>query len=201
MLNYKIIPEWPTGYKYSPQAGLFYRNKSKTRRGGSIGHLNGSGYMGMRIFGYGFIFHHRLAFLAMTAKMPGINDQIDHINGIKTDNRFENLRIVDVRNNQNNKTIHRNGKLVGAVFCEREKLFVSRIRVKNKRINLGHFKSEIEAHEAYMEAKNQIEKTGILEYKFGKQKKKRRIKVGKAIRDDQISRNGTAELEEGRGDE
>jgi len=120
---------------------------------------------------------HRLAFLAVTGKMPGSKVEVDHINGKVNDNRFVNLRLVDGRNNQNNKRVHREGSLVGAIYLKREKLWISRIRFKNQRINLGHFKNEIEAHVAYLTAKRQIESTGDLNWTVIKLRKGATVEI------------------------
>ena len=77
---------------------------------------------------------------------------VDHVNGNGLDNRRKNLRIVSHRINLNNTSRHRNGKLVGASFCKKEKRWMSQILVDKKRIFLGHFKSEELAHEKYVEA-------------------------------------------------
>jgi hypothetical protein len=47
---------------------------------------------------------HRLAWVLMTGKQP---DFIDHINGLKHDNRFVNLRDVTASENMKNRTAHR----------------------------------------------------------------------------------------------
>jgi len=43
---------------------------------------------------------HRLARLYMTGKMP--REQVDHINGVRSDNRFTNLREASHKENQHN---------------------------------------------------------------------------------------------------
>ena len=82
---------------------------------------------------------------------------IDHINGDKIDNRIENLRILPQRENLQNLEVHRNGKLLGASYYKRKKKYQSQIKINNKNVHLGFFKTEIEANKAYEIACQHIE--------------------------------------------
>jgi len=62
--------------------------------------LNGKSYRRVNVFGKSYFSHH-LAWLYMTGGMP--KNQIDHINGDGTDNRFINLRDVSPKENSKNK--------------------------------------------------------------------------------------------------
>lgn len=59
---------------------------------------------------------HRLAFLYMTGAFP--TNQVDHINRIRTDNRWDNLRDVDNRTNSANTK--RNNEVVGVRFSSKQ---------------------------------------------------------------------------------
>jgi hypothetical protein len=72
---------------------------------------------------------------------------IDHINGIRTDNRIENLRLITVQQNNFNT----NAK--GYSWNKHYKKFQSQIRINAKPIHLGYFPTEQEAHAAYLAAK------------------------------------------------
>lgn len=50
---------------------------------------------------------HRIIYRMMTGLDPGIN-QIDHINGVRHDNRWSNLRLVTVNENQQNVGLQKN---------------------------------------------------------------------------------------------
>lgn len=76
--------------------------------------------------------------------------QIDHINGDRSDNRLENLRLVTNRQNQQNRDIHRNGKLVGAVFHKQTKKWNAQTMINGKSMSLGYFDTEREAHAKYV---------------------------------------------------
>ena len=85
---------------------------------------------------------------------------VDHINGIRDDNRLENLRVGTHRDNDSNKNCHRNGHLVGASYMKRTpalyKPWQSYIMFNKKQNHLGYFKTEQEAHERYNLALSRI---------------------------------------------
>jgi len=88
---------------------------------------------------------HRLAWYLMTGSFP--KDQIDHINGIKTDNRFSNLREVTNKQNAQNRT------RTGAYLLKGTDKWIANITTNNKKKHLGTFSTKEEAMKAYREAK------------------------------------------------
>ena len=80
--------------------------------------------------------------------MPDKN--IDHINGIKTDNRICNLRDISQRENTSNRDVHRNGHLCGTSLNKKKKRWQSRFRIGSRKIHVGSFSSQEEAHIAYI---------------------------------------------------
>lgn len=96
---------------------------------------------------------HRLAWWFIYGYFP---KEIDHINGIRDDNRICNLREVDRRQNSQNNIKHRNGKLVGTHFDKKVKKWRSTIKINGKNKYLGWFKTEIEAHNEYINAFNKL---------------------------------------------
>lgn len=86
------------------------------------------------------------------------NLQIDHKDGNGLNDQRDNLRFVTVRQNGQNRYEHRSGQLVGAYFhkvVSRGKTYFyweTYIRVNGKQKNIGRFKTEREAHEAYLKA-------------------------------------------------
>ena len=91
---------------------------------------------------------HRLAWFLHYGEWP-IN-QIDHINGDRDDNRIVNLRIVSSKQNNQNRKIHRDGRLLGCTYHEwRNKPWQARIRIGGTQKHLGYYYTELEAHGAY----------------------------------------------------
>jgi hypothetical protein len=80
--------------------------------------------------------------------------QVDHINGNGLDNRRENLRLVTPSQNMFNSKKPKNNTsgYKGIDYSKAEKKYRARIGVLNKRINLGSFKTALEAAKAYDEA-------------------------------------------------
>ena len=88
---------------------------------------------------------HRLAWLYETGSFP--NDQVDHINGEGTDNRFVNLR--DVSNAVNGRNCRSNSNktsgVMGVYFYKRDGLWCSYITKNRKTTVLGRFQDKFEA--------------------------------------------------------
>jgi len=120
---------------------LFAGKEAFTYRMGKK-HLQG------RILRHGFLAH-RVAWAIYHGEWP--KGQIDHINGIQTDNRIENLRVVTSRENSCNSKIHRAGHLPGTTYNKKEGKWKAQVTENSKRICIGRFGTAIEAHKAYMD--------------------------------------------------
>lgn len=100
-------------------------------------------------FKYNNYKEHRLIWLYHYGVWP--KDQIDHINGIRDDNRIENLREVDNQQNHLNLGSHlgSTSKYKGVHWFSRDSNWQAQIMNKGKRYHLGYFDTEIEAAKAY----------------------------------------------------
>lgn len=128
--------------------GKLYR---KTKQGNAFGagtvcgYKTEKGYLRTEINNKSY-YVHRIIYQMFYGHVPR-NLQIDHKNGKKEDNRIDNLRVVTNDENQWNKHYHKG-------YCKRENgTFRVEIRVNNKRLSIGCFKTEEEAASAYKEAK------------------------------------------------
>ena len=78
--------------------------------------------------------------------------EVDHIDGDGLNNQRYNLRIVTKRVNHHNQIAHRNGRLVGCYYNKYHKKWKAEIMIDGHRKFLGYYSTELEAHEVYMKA-------------------------------------------------
>ena len=99
------------------------------------------GYRQVGIKGKQYQVHRLVGHLFLGLNLDDTKSQVDHINGNKTDNIVDNLRIVSHRENNQNRVSHRNGRLFGATYNKRAKMWKAQIRIEGKRKFLGYFKT------------------------------------------------------------
>lgn len=113
------------------------------------------GYLMVVLFKNGkrkmFTIHQLVAVAFLNHNICGYKNVINHKNFITSDNRVENLEIVTARENSNKKHIKSSSKYTGVSFHKRDKVWQSIIFVNGKNKQLGSFKTEIEAHNAYQD--------------------------------------------------
>lgn len=95
---------------------------------------------------------HRLAWFVMTGRWP--QQQIDHIDGNKSNNRFANLREADAFENHHNigRAANNTSGFKGVCFNKRQGYWQATIKLGGKRKFLGFFATPDAAHEAYSAA-------------------------------------------------
>jgi hypothetical protein len=136
--------------EYNPDTGVFKYIKSTGgklvgSRAGS-NHVSGYRYITCNSISYR---EHRVVWLYIYGTWP--KGQLDHINGNKSDNRINNLREVSNKENCRNKISHKNGRLLGTSYHKQSKKWCAFIHNKTlKKIHIGLYLTEQEAHEAYL---------------------------------------------------
>lgn len=99
---------------------------------------------------------HRLVWMYVYGYFP--DKDIDHINGIRSDNRPENLRVLSRSENKQNQAVQRNNKTgVKGVFKVKGK-FIAEICHEGKSYYIGCFDSIEDASTAYNEKAKKLHK-------------------------------------------
>lgn len=139
---------------YSPDTGLFTwitKSSDKTTIGSTAGSKRPDGYIKIRIFGSQFLAH-RLAWFYVHGEWP--EEEIDHINRVRDDNRLSNLRSIKKRQQQQNlKLSEKNTTGYSGVSRLANGTYRASITKDGKQIRLGVFKTPEGASDAYMIAK------------------------------------------------
>jgi len=141
---------------YDPDTGVFLYIKSgigysKFPIGTKAGCTDARGYMLIRMKNRMY-YMHRLAWFIVTGDWP--KNEIDHINGVRSDNRFENLREATRYGQSQNQGLGRRNKsgYMGVSWSKFGK-WVAQISIDGKRYNLGYYDDPEVASEAYKKAK------------------------------------------------
>ncbi|EEA6574722.1 HNH endonuclease [Salmonella enterica] len=135
---------------YDPETGLF--TWKVTNRLGFVGKQAGcfcprDGYIRIRINNK-LELAHRLAWNMTYPEDPvGPDEQIDHINHVRTDNRIINLRKASNTENSRNSSIATNNTsgATGVWFEKRRKAWVAEIKVDRKKVHIGQFEKFADA--------------------------------------------------------
>ena len=150
--------------EYCPETGLFkWRKRPAWMFGGENRHKKSwhsnfagkqtfstsgaRGYLQGCVFGV-MIYAHRAAWAFHYGEWP--SGPIDHINGVRTDNRIENLRVVNNKGNSRNRAIssRNTSGVMGVTWDARKSKWMAKIGVNGKEIFLGLFDQKSDAAKA-----------------------------------------------------
>lgn len=139
---------------YDPQTGVLRWAKVPSNRvklGSVAGTPHAKGYIVVSLRNT-MMLAHRLVWAHVTGGWP--ESRVDHRNMVRTDNRFENLRLTT--NSQNMANMHmrpwnRSG-YKGVCWHPKIQRFTARIKVHGKLLYLGCFTDPSTAHQAYRKA-------------------------------------------------
>lgn len=140
---------------YNLETGVFtnLRDRSRMAKAGQIaGTAHKDGYVTIKINCVSHLAH-RLVWLYIYGKFP--LRLLDHINGIRNDNRLANLREATDEQNLQNQKVGRGkySKYLGVSFNLRQKKWVAYISIGQKIKHLGYFLTEDDAYAAYLAEK------------------------------------------------
>jgi hypothetical protein len=135
---------------YNPDTGFFVwrvNRKGSAKAGMKAGWRHGAGYVAIRVDANEYLAH-RLAWVLHHGSLS-VDDQIDHINGDRSDNRICNLRIAShFENCWNSKArSHSKSGIKGVRKCGAK--WHVRIRHNHKTYWLGSYETPEEAKQAY----------------------------------------------------
>lgn len=145
-------------FDYDPETGEFRRRRSgKGYRAGAVaGTGHNAGYRSVTVDGKTYLAH-RLAWLYVHEVWP-VN-LIDHINGVRDDNRFANLREATPGQNRQNRERANTANPCGFLGVDEYKpngRWRARIMVGGRVHHLGYFATPDEAGDAYLKAKREL---------------------------------------------
>jgi hypothetical protein len=138
-------------FHYDSETGVMKRTFKPDRWGNILPHNKIISYID-RKSGYiicnfkGVVYKvHRLACLYMTGSFPA--GEVDHINGDRLDNRWENIRVVTRNENRRNIGVRKDNSsgYPGVDFHNVVGKFQARININGERKRLGFFETKEEA--------------------------------------------------------
>lgn len=143
--------------KYEPDTGVLRWRRSgrgRAMRAGDVaGCLTEYGYRVVVVGGRRYRAH-RLAWFMVHGVWP--THEIDHINGLRDDNRISNLRDVPHGDNIRNTAVTRRSALGVCGVRRRGDKFTARIQANGRLIHLGTFGNPTTAETAYLKAKSSL---------------------------------------------
>jgi hypothetical protein len=138
-------------FDYCQDTGVFTRRVTvapNATKGSRLGCQNSAGHLQICIH-QRFYMAHRLAWLWMTGEWPA--DEIDHINQVKSDNRWSNLRLATRSQNLINRGHRRKHDLPRGVSKSGPR-YQAQIREDGRFRHLGMFGCPTAAHFAWLAA-------------------------------------------------
>lgn len=146
-INDLTANEVQTLFSYDPNTGLLtWRVSGKGRKGigSEAGSPHNKGYKAVCV-NYRRYLIHRIIWLIVTGSWP--KEEIDHINGIRDDNRWNNLRQVTGHENKKNAKRYKNNTsgVTGVYWNKTISKWGAYIVVNNKMFYLGSFANKADA--------------------------------------------------------
>jgi hypothetical protein len=154
---WKIIDDYPD-YKISNFGNVksckFNKEILLKTRIGTTGYKTVAIYKNKKL--KNFQIHQLVAINFLNHNPCGYKLVINHKDFNRQNNHVDNLEIVTVRQNTNRKHLKSSSKYVGVSLVNKTKKWVAQIRIDGKKIYLGYFDNEINAHFAYQNKLKEI---------------------------------------------
>ena len=139
-------------FRYDQQTGILYRRHTLAEK---VGKAKSNGYLVVSAGGKNYQAH-RVIWLITHGRWPA--GDIDHINGIKTDNRLANLRDVSHKTNARNRMGSKRLRVAGPVPADDGKWVVVLPDHLGARTE-GPFDTHAQAHDHFAAAMKWAEKS------------------------------------------
>ena len=135
---------------YNPETGeLFWKNSKMPKRNGTV--AGGRQKIGYHVTSIDKVHYlsHRLAWCHFYGEWPTL--LVDHINGVKTDNRISNLRLATKQENNFNSNMWKSNKsgFKGVHWCKQKGKWKAQATNNYAAVHLGFFDDPEEASKAY----------------------------------------------------
>lgn len=139
----EILNEW---LSYDAETGdlLWKRTTSGTRGKVAGGKPNKTGYVSINSRNLGGRYQaHRIAWALYHQELPDVTQVIDHINGVKHDNRITNLRLTSQTINCFNRRMRSDNTSghTGVYWCNTWKRWFVWFYINGKRTYIGRYQS------------------------------------------------------------
>lgn len=138
---------------YDPVTGQLSlaENRGSRKAGNTCGSLKSNGYVYVS-WDKRTVQAHRFIWFWMTGEWP--KSCIDHVNCVKTDNRWSNLREATYTQNHYNRPVRRDSRTgaKGIGFIAHANMYRAKLKANGRIVQLGYFKTLDEAKQAYAEA-------------------------------------------------
>lgn len=149
--------DWHARFRYEPDTGeLFWRvtNSNRAVAGSRAGTIDSDGYVGINTGGKIYKAHRIIWDMFNPSDPLMVDEQVDHINHKRDDNRLVNLRKVSALGNRRNTGpgTHNTSGVVGVGWRKDRNCWRAHITVNRKQIVLGCFDTFDDAVSARKEA-------------------------------------------------
>jgi len=147
------MSNWHELFRYCD--GKLYWKSNANRRariGDKAGSSNSDGYLRIELKGKKYMVH-RIIYEMAYGSIPDLY-QIDHVNGNRTDNRLDNLRLATLSQNKWNSSKRKDNTsgFKGVSWDKHKQKWRAQINIFNKRKCSGYFSTKEEAYAARLAA-------------------------------------------------
>lgn len=142
-------------FSYNPETGdLHWRiSRSGVRKDRPAGHTRHDGYAVVSVSGKTYLAH-RVVWAVATGHWPDAH--IDHVNGMRNDNRWANLRLATKAENGMNRGAPLNNTSGFKGVSRNKKRWSASIHLGGHKQHLGTYDTPEEAHAAYCKAAKEL---------------------------------------------